>query len=153
MIIELTETWGVRITICTNPETVCDNYDLDPWEAEATQEALSAAQAVITDWTPGSEAAETDSFYPHWHGGEHYNATYRVRSGLVVAELYHREPEAQDADDLVYGDWEWMGRKETPQILQDGLDKLVDDAADAMFSALDVFQAELDQQREKAEAE
>ncbi len=134
-LIELTETWALRITICTNAETVCDGRDVGPWEKEVTREVASAGQEVVTAWTPGCEAADEESFFADWHGGEHYRPTYQAKH--VAAELYHREPEAQGEDDLVYSGWAWIAKKDAPRVLQDGVESLVNAVSDAMGNALD----------------
>jgi hypothetical protein len=134
-LIELTETWAIRVTICSNPETVCEGREID-FPGDVTRRAVDAGQVVVMEWTPGCQAANEDSFFPHWHGGTHYTASYKC-GGLVAAELYHRTPEAQDVDDLIYGEWEWTGRKGTPRILQDGAEALVIAVAEAMSKALD----------------
>ena len=94
-LIELTETWAARITLCSNGETLGIDNDTS-WgltESEATSAVVSAGQQVVTDWSPDCSAADLDSFFPHWNGGKHYSATFRAYG--VAAELYHREPECR----------------------------------------------------------
>ena len=140
-LIELTETWAARITLCSNAETLGIDNDTSSGltEEEATREVVDAGSEVVIEWAADCSTADSDSFFPHWNGGEHYSATYRGYG--VAAELYHREPEAQGEDELVYGDWEWMSRKETPRVLQDGMEALVDRIGTAMQAAKDALEA------------
>ncbi len=152
-LIELTETWAAQITLCTNGETLgIDNEtSFGLTEAEAVNAVVAAGGEVVADWSPGCEAADYDGIFQNWNGGKFYRPTYGCLG--IAIELYHREPIAQDDDDLVYGEWEWMSRKDTPRILQDGMTALVDRIGNAMQAAKDLLEAESERQLAEFEKE
>jgi hypothetical protein len=99
---------------------------------EAAVDVVDAGQKVVTDWAPHREAADVNSNFRDWNGGTCAGATYGA--GMVAAELYHREPEALGEDDQGYTDWEWVGKKDAPKVLQDGIEAIVERIADAMVA-------------------
>lgn len=151
--IELTETWACTLTFCSNAETVCDGRDVEPWAAEVASEVCAAGKAVAFDLL--GDTGQRDSFYANWHGGKHARAAYRSHS-LVAANLFHRHPEAQGDDDLIYSEWEWMDAKDHPRVLREGMDKIVEAICGAMIEALDAATEQIAKQSEefsKEEAE
>ncbi len=152
-LIELTETWAARITLCGNAETLGVDNDT-AWgltDKEAVNAIVDAGQQVVTEWAADCSAADVDSFFPAWNGGKHYSATYRCWG--VAAELYHRGPDAAGEDDLTYSDWEWAGTKETPAILADGIIAIIGRISDAMEAAKSQMEAHAAEEEAKFQAE
>lgn len=132
-VIELTETWGCRIVVCGNAETVCDSYDIESshyTEEEATTEACEAASEVILREL--GDFPDTQSFFPDWHGGKYARASFSMF--WVVAEVYHREPTIGELEDpeLAWTEWEWTPRANVPAVIRFGLEEVLSKASDAM---------------------
>ena len=107
--------------------------------AEAVNAVVGVGQDHVTGWAPEAEAADYDACHANWNGGKHYSATFRGYG--VAAELFHRSEE-EGEDDLQFGEWEWMPRRDTPQILIDGMETLVACIAAAMVAERDSLVAE-----------
>ncbi len=130
-LIELTETWAAKITICSSGETL--GIEGDNREVERACAVVQAGQKVVSDWSPDSSAGDVDSNFRNWNGGCHCRATYRAYG--VAAELYSRELEEDDEGERAYSGWSLAGLEDTPQILQDGMAIIVGSASEAMSAA------------------
>lgn len=134
-VIELTDTWACRITLCGNAETLCSGYDLGSShldEEEATVAACEAASKVV--WELAGDSPDTDSFYSYWHGGKYDRASFKV--GFVAAEVYHRTVDYVDDGDVIWREWVWVARRAVPAFVRFGIEEVLSRACDAMTQKL-----------------
>jgi hypothetical protein len=134
-VIELTDTWACRITLCGNAETLCSGYDLGSShldEEEATVAACEAASKVVYDLI--GDFPDTSSCFSDWNGGRYSRARFKV--GFVAAEVYHRKVDYVDDGDVVWQDWEWVNRKDVPPVIRLGIEEVLSRACDAMTQKL-----------------
>lgn len=127
---------GVAITVCTNSETVCGSYEVDPFQDEVTVEAAGAAHRVIVD---AGLDCDHDSNFREWHGGRHYRAD--VRSWFFAVDLYCRED----------GGWAWCGKDGWSVDAIAELEELLVKAGQAMEAVLLAREEEIAEEKEPEE--
>lgn len=131
------EAWGVRFVVCGNDERLGIDVEGTPYRrSDAVGAAVTAAGRKI-------EAAgydyECDSCFQHWNGGKHTQFP-TVRGGEVVAYIYHRDRLGEEDDE--WGDWEFCAKTvEIPADVIAAVEKVCDDAADAMFDEIESIHA------------
>lgn len=131
-LIELTDTWACRITLCGNSETLCSGYDINLDEEEAAAEACDAARAVVYDLI--GDFPDVSVNFAEWNGGKHARASFRI--GPITAEVYHRKVDYVDDGDVVWLDWEWVNGKDVPPIIKHGIEDILTVACNAMTQKL-----------------
>jgi len=129
--IQLSPLYAIRITICTNAETLLDGRDVEAaaaTEAEIVSEAASAANQIFFDRLGGY--AETDSFFPNWHGGKFRRATLSV--GSCAASVLSR--------DSVDGEWNHARWNDLSLDNQLSITEALDEANTSMDTVFDAWE-------------
>lgn len=133
-VIELSEEYGVVITVCRNSETVCFGLDLDECDEDSCGVISGAAVDAIEKEL--GRGVRTDGFFPNWHGGKYYRG---FKQGLAHASFRRRDIDTDD-DDPDYrevGEWEWVDDKIVPADLRAKVLLAFDSALDATATAAD----------------
>lgn len=130
-VIELSEEFGVVVTVCTNDETVCFGLNLDDCDEDSGAIISRAAWETMERELDGR--VSVDSWFPNWNGGRYDRGN---RAGLVHASFRHRTIDTcadEDGEEYFsYGDWEWIDAREVPAELSARVTQAMDAACDAV---------------------
>lgn len=130
-LIQLSELCAIRITIRTNPKTLLDSRTVKAAAATAAKivsEAASAANQIIFDRLGGF--ADTDSFFPNWHGGRFCAANLCVDSFAVHVV----------SRDSVHGEWSSAHWNDLSLDAQVSVTQALDEANAAMNEVFDAWE-------------
>lgn len=144
--LQINDTLALSVTTCSNTETVCDGFDLTPWEDEATTAAVDAADDTL--WKLLGGVSESDSFFQNWHGGKHCRAD--IKSSFVVADVFSRE---YDEENEEWSDWKWCGIEPLSADQLADIESKIEQAADAMTEELVAWEARVAAERAEFAAE
>jgi len=126
-VIEITKEYGVEIVLCTNAEVLgVDNEEL-------VRRAVRRQQEYIFDVL--GDYAEEDGIFSHWRGGR-YQSPYNI-----CVEWFRREPDGGETivtwDDIEFTDWSFIQSHEVPEVLQLGMDEIIDNLLAIRYKVLE----------------